>query len=188
MKKFLKETYGYIIIIVAVIIVRTFIITPVVVDGPSMEDTLYDNELLLLNKISYSFQDIKRYDIIVIEEGNEKIIKRVYGLPGEKIEYKNNKLYINDQETADNYATNETSDFTLKDICAASLKKNEIVTEEDINKKCQDDKIPQDYYLVLGDNRKVSADSRYYGLIPKSSIVGKVSFRFWPLNKLGIID
>ena len=89
MKKFLKETYGYIIIIVAVIIVRTFIITPVVVDGPSMEDTLYDNELLLLNKISYSFQDIKRYDIIVIEEGNEKIIKRVYGLPGEKIEYKN---------------------------------------------------------------------------------------------------
>ena len=68
------------------------------------------------------------------------------------------------------------------------LKKNEIVTEEDIDEKCQDDKIPQDYYLVLGDNRKVSADSRYYGLIPKSSIVGKVSIRFWPLNKLGIID
>ena len=188
MKKFLKEIYPYIVIVVVVVIIRTFFITPVVVDGPSMEDTLYDNELLLLNKISYKISNIERYDIVVIQEKDEKIIKRVYGLPGEKIEYKNNKLYINDQETEDNYATNETSDFTLKDICAASLKKNEIVTEEDINKKCQDDKIPQDYYLVLGDNRKVSADSRYYGLIPKSSIVGKVSIRFWPLNKLGIID
>ena len=188
MKKFLKEIYPYIVIVVVVVIIRTFFITPVVVDGPSMEDTLYDNELLLLNKISYKISNIEIYDIVVIQEKDEKIIKRVYGLPGEKIEYKNNKLYINDQETEDNYATNETSDFTLKDICVASLKKNEIVTEEDINKKCQDDKIPQDYYLVLGDNRKVSADSRYYGLIPKSSIIGKVSFRFWPLNKLGIID
>ena len=66
MKKFLKEIYPYIVIVVVVVIIRTFFITPVVVDGPSMEDTLYDNELLLLNKISYKISNIERYDIVVI--------------------------------------------------------------------------------------------------------------------------
>ena len=61
MKKFLKEIYPYIVIVVVVVIIRTFFITPVVVDGPSMEDTLYDNELLLLNKISYKISNIERY-------------------------------------------------------------------------------------------------------------------------------
>lgn len=188
MKKFLKENYGYIIIIVLIIIIRSFVITPVVVDGPSMEDTLHDNELLLLDKISYNFQEIKRYDIVVIEENGEKIIKRVYGLPNEKIEYKNNKLYINDEEVQDLYATNETDDFTLKDICIASLKKENLVEEDKILDKCNYDTIPDNYYLVLGDNRKISADSRYYGLISKDNIIGKVKFRFWPLNKFGIIE
>lgn len=188
MKKFLKEIYPYIVIVVVVVIIRTFFITPVVVDGPSMEDTLYDNELLLLNKISYKISNIERYDIVVIQEKDEKIIKRVYGLPNETIEYKDNKLYIDNKLVEDNYATNQTGDFTLEDICLASIKKDNLIDDENQKDKCKIDKIPQGYYLVLGDNRKISADSRYYGLIPESSIVGKASFRIWPLNKLGIID
>ena len=187
MKKILKENYGYIVAIMLIIILRSFVITPVVVDGPSMEDTLFDNELLLLDKISYNFQEIKRYDIVVIEESNEKIIKRVYGLPNEKIEYKNNKLYINNKEVNDEYATNATDDFTLRDVCLSSLKRDGITDEEVLSEKCDYDVIPDNYYLVLGDNRKISADSRYYGLISKDSIIGKTEFRFWPLSKFGTI-
>ena len=187
MKKLLKENYGYIIIIILIIIIRSFIITPVVVDGPSMEDTLYDNELLLLDKISYKIEKIKRYDIVVIEEKDEKIIKRVYGLPNEKIEYKDNKLYINDQKVEDVYATNETNDFNLKEICLASLKQEKNITEEDIFNKCNYETIPDGYYLVLGDNRKVSADSRYYGLISEKQIIGRTKIRFWPLDKIGFL-
>ena len=185
--KLLKDLSGYIIIVVIVIILRTFIITPVKVDGPSMDDTLKDSDLLFLNKLSYKISDIKRYDIVVIENNGEKIIKRVYGLPGEKVEYKNNKLYINDEIVEDKYANKETGDFTITDICIAGLKKNKIVTDNEISSNCNYDVIPEGYYLVLGDNRKVSADSRYYGFISKDNIIGKTKVRFWPIDKIGII-
>lgn len=188
MKNFLKEASSYIIIILIVILFRSFIATPVKVDGPSMNDTLNDKELLLLSKISYVTSDIERYDIVVIQNGNEKIIKRVYGLPGDKVEYRNNILYINNEVVEDKYATNETSDFTIKDICIAKLKKDKIVSNEEIEKECTYDTILDNYYLVLGDNRKVSADSRFYGLIPKENIVGKATFRFWPLDRIGKIE
>lgn len=185
--KFIKDISGYVIIIIIVVLIRTFIVTPVRVDGPSMDNTLKDSDLLLLNKFSYIFTDIKRYDIAVVENNGEKIIKRVYGLPGDSIEYKDNKLYINGKLVEDKYATNETADFNLTDICIAGLRKNKMTTETDIENKCNYNIIPDGYYLVLGDNRKVSADSRYYGLIPKNKIVGKTKIRFWPLNKIGIV-
>lgn len=188
MNDLFKDVMSYIIIILVVVLFRTFIATPVKVDGPSMDDTLKDRELLLLNKISYVNKDIERYDIVVIKNGEEKIIKRVYGLPGEKIEYKDNKLYINDEEIEDDYASNETDNFTLEDICIAGLKKDKLVTNEEIEEVCNYDVIPDNYYLVLGDNRKISADSRYYGLISKDKIVGKTSFRFWPLDKIGTVE
>ena len=187
MKNFMKEISGYLIIIVIVVLVRTFIITPVKVDGPSMDDTLNDSDLLLLSKISYKVGDIKRFDIVVIDINGEKIIKRVYGLPGENIEYKDNRLFINGVVIEDEYANNETVDFDLTDICVAGLKRNNIVDSEEVEKKCNYNIIPDNYYVVLGDNRKVSADSRYYGLISKDMIVGKTSIRFWPLNKIDVV-
>ena len=165
-----------------------FIVTPVKVDGPSMDDTLKDSDLLLLNKLSYKLSKINRFDIVVIENNGEKIIKRVYGLPGESVEYKDNKLYINGEEVEDKYASNETLDFNLTDICIQGLKKKiKTITGDDIEKECNYNIIPDNYYLVLGDNRKVSADSRYYGLISRDKIVGKTRVRFWPLNKIGIV-
>lgn len=187
MKKILKDISGYIIIIVLVVLLRTFIITPVKVDGPSMDDTLKDSDLLLLNKISYKTGDIKRYDIVVIENNGEKIIKRVYGLPGESLYYKDNKLYINDKEVEDKFPSKKTDDFNITDICIAGLKKNMTVTTDIIEEKCNYNIIPENHYLVLGDNRKVSADSRFYGFISKDKIIGKASIRFWPLNKIGIV-
>ena len=128
-------------------------------------NTLKDGQILLLNKLNYKFNEIVRYDIIVIEVGNGEIIKRVIGLPGEYIEYKNNTLYIDghEEETIYNF---DTDDFTLKDICDC-------------------DKIPQDKYLVLGDNREVSSDSRGpIGLIDIEDIKGSTSISIWPIKTI----
>ena len=164
MKKTFKELLPYIVIIIVVVLVRTYIATPVIVSGDSMVPTLNDKQLLLLNKVNYQFNEIKRYDIVVIKIDKKEIIKRVIGLPGETIEYRNNVLYINGHEESNNYNF-ETEDFNLKSIC-----------------NCNE--IPDNKYLVLGDNRKVSADSRIIGLIDKSEIEGNVSFSIWPIKKV----
>lgn len=164
MKKFIKELIPYIIIILVVVSLRTFIVTPVIVKGDSMVPTLENNQILLLNKIDYRFNDIKRYDIVVIKVGKSEIIKRVIGLPGETIEYRNNTLYIDGHEEENDYNF-DTDDFTLKSIC-----------------NC--DSIPQGKYLVLGDNRAVSSDSRIIGFIDEDNIKGKVNISLWPIKKV----
>jgi len=162
MNKFIKELLPYIVIIIVVVLIRTFIVTPVIVVGDSMVPTLEDNQILLLNKFKYNFKKIERYDIVVIKVENSEIIKRVIGLPGETIEYRNNTLYIDGHE-ADNKYQFETDDFTLNSIC-----------------NC--DKIPQGKYLVLGDNRAVSSDSRIMGLIDEKDILGNVKISLWPIK------
>ena len=162
MKKFIKELVPYVVIIIVVVLIRTFIVTPVIVVGDSMVPTLEENQILLLNKLDYKLSDIERYDIVVIKVGKSEIIKRVIGLPGENIEYKNNTLYINGHEEKTDYNF-DTDDFTLKSIC-----------------NC--DKIPQDKYLVLGDNRLVSSDSRIMGLIDKEDILGSTTISIWPIK------
>ena len=164
--KIVKELIPYIIIVIVVILFRTFIATPIRVDGPSMEDTLKNGDILLLNKLNKS---IKRFDIVVIYKSDIRLIKRVIGLPGENIEYKDNELYINGKVVED-VALIRTGDFTLKELYGV-------------------DRIPEGYYFVLGDNRTVSKDSRYYdiGLIKRSEIAGTTSFRFFPFNKIGKI-
>ena len=163
MKKFIKELIPYIVIIIVVVLVRTYIITPVIVVGDSMVPTLEDNQILLLNKFEYKFNKIERYDIVVIEVGKSEIIKRVIGLPGENIEYTNNTLYINGHEEKTEFNF-ETDDFNLQGICA----------------NC--DKIPKDKFLVLGDNRMVSSDSRIIGLIDKKDIEGSAHISIWPIK------
>lgn len=164
MKKIINQLIPYIVIIIVVVLIRTFIITPVIVVGDSMVPTLKEGQILLLNKINYRFSEIKRNDIVVIKVGKSEIIKRVIGLPGENIEYRNNILYIDGHEETGTYNF-DTDDFTLKSIC-----------------NC--DKIPKDKYLVLGDNRKVSSDSRIIGLIDKKDIKGSTKISIWPIKKV----
>ena len=167
--KLIKELYPYVLIIIIVVIIRTFIITPVIVSGDSMLPNLKDKELLLVRKIGYNKDQINRFDIVVIKDGNEEIIKRIIGLPGEHISYKNNKLYVNDNLVEENYKFRDTKDFNLEEICTCTS-------------------IPEGKYLVLGDNRPISKDSRQIGLIDESDIIGKASFRIWPITKIGNID
>lgn len=168
MKEIIKELYPYIIIILVVVLVRSIIITPVIVSGNSMKPNLNDGELLLVRKIGYNEKTIKRFDIVVIKKDKEEIIKRVIGLPGEHISYKNNKLYVNDKLVTEDYTHLDTKDFNLEEICTCST-------------------IPEGKYLVLGDNRPISKDSRSIGLIDENDIIGKAVFRLWPISKIGTI-
>ncbi len=175
MNKFIKEWVPYIIIIVVVILIRSYIITPVIVRGDSMYDTLKDGEILFLSKINYYVSKIERFDIVVIKDlDNDLIIKRIIGLPGDNVEYKDNVLYINGEAQEKKFTDDITDDFTLEEVCKIH------------NVEC-DGKIPEGMYLVLGDNRDVSADSRVKGLIKKDQILGQAIFRIWPFNKIGRI-
>ena len=175
MNNFLKEWIPYVLIVLVVFFVRSYIVTPVVVRGDSMDVTLHDGQVLFLSKISYKLEKIKRFDIVVIrDEDNDLIIKRVIGMPGDYVEYKNNKLYINYKEVEDKYAFGETEDFDLNDICE--------IREDECKRK-----IPNDRYLALGDNREVSADSRVKGLFYRDQILGKATLRIWPLNKIKVV-
>lgn len=164
MSKIVKEIIPYIIIIIVVVLIRTFLFTPVVVVGDSMVPTLENKQILLLDKITYKFKEIKRFDIVVIDTGKSEIIKRIIGLPGETVEYKDNLLYING-EVIESIYNFDTQDFTMESITESKL-------------------IPEDKYLVLGDNRLVSSDSRIIGLIDKKDILGKTSFSIFPVKKI----
>lgn len=143
-----------------VVLIRSFIATPVRVDGDSMNKTFKNGDILILYKLS----EIKRFDVIVLheEKDNEKIIKRIIGMPGDTVAIKDGEIYINDEKIDDEYAYGMTSDYdriTLK----------------------------SDEYFILGDNRLISKDSRYFGPIKEKEIKGKVVFRIFPFSKFGKI-
>ena len=164
-KKWIKELLPYILILVSVIVIKQFIVTPVMVDGTSMYPTLENKDIMILNRIKYKYSDIKRFDIIVIHDHNTYIIKRVIGLPGETVEYKNNKLYINGKIVKEDFSHAVTEDFNIKEL--------------------DQKKVPKDQYFVLGDNRINSLDSRTIGFIPKKEILGKTKLTIIPFARFG---
>ncbi|MCM1371314.1 MAG: signal peptidase I [Clostridium sp.] len=162
--KVLKELIPYFIIILIVVLIRSFIITPVRVSGDSMYPTLKDKDIVILKKFDKS---IERFNIVVFNYEGKKLIKRVIGLPGEHIKYVNGNLYINNEKIDDMDLIPETSDFYLQSLGY--------------------DVIPDNYYFVMGDNRGISQDSRVIGLISKKDITGVGVFRIYPFNKIGIV-
>ena len=94
-KNYFRELLPYFIIILVVIFIKVFIVSPIRVNGESMDSTLHDGDIMLLDEVSYRFSDIQRFDIVVIHREDEYLIKRVIGLPGEKIKYVDGKLYVN---------------------------------------------------------------------------------------------
>ncbi len=152
----IKEILSYILIILVVVLIRTFIITPIRVNGTSMYETLDDKDYMLLKKYDKNF---KRFDIVVVNDNGNKIIKRIIGMPKEDIEYKNNVLYINGEELDESYGYGYTNDFV--DYCG------------------------NDEYFVLGDNREDSTDSRIIGCVKKENILGKTNFVVFPFTKWG---
>ena len=167
--KILTITLEIIMIIIAsFLVIRNVCYTAIIVNQSSMNPTLNDGDYGYAIKTKHALNNIKRFDIVVIKEGKEEIIKRIIGIPGEHISYKNNKLYVNDKVLEENFDFRKTNDFNLEEICSCNS-------------------IPEGKYLVLGDNRPISKDSRMIGLIDEKDILGKAVYRIWPISKFGNI-
>ena len=163
-KEFIIDSSKMILTVVAVLVFIMYIATLQQIVGSSMSPTYESREVVILNKLHYRLFSIKRFDIISFEYDSTKyLIKRVIGLPGDIIEYKDNVLYVNGEEIEEEYLP---KDIKTENFSLASLGY---------------DKIPEDMYLVLGDNREDSLDSREIGLITKKDILGKVSLKIWPI-------
>jgi len=161
-KRIIKEYGIYVVILIVVLLVKTYIMTPIVVNGDSMYSTLHDGDLMILNKLKYRTSEIERFDIVVVKYNDKYIIKRIIGQPGDTVKCIDNILYINDVVYAENYLDDDTSTSYF-----------------------EIDKIPEGYYFVLGDNREVSLDSRKIGLIKDSEIEGKATYTIFPFNRFG---
>lgn len=153
-----------IIAVILALIIRTFAFEPFYIPSGSMEPTLQINDEILVNKFGYHIWELQRGDIVVFkypEDPSIDYVKRLVGLPGEKVELKDSKLYVNNQEVAENYLPE-------------GLKFNDFGPIE----------VPKGQFLMLGDNRNNSEDSRYWGCLPEENIVGKAMFIFWPFDHI----
>ena len=160
-KEIIKEIVVYGLLLLVVLGIKFFIVSPIRVNGNSMYKTLYDNDIMILNEITYRFNDIKRFDIVVIKEDDEYLIKRVIGLPGESIKCEDGKIYIDGKMLKDEFAYGNTTNFD-----------NIILSDDE--------------YFVLGDNRENSIDSRNYGAFDRNQIKGKANFTIYPFSRVGI--
>ena len=165
--EFIKDASKYIIVIIFALLFFIFVMGLQQVIGPSMNPTLNEGDIIITNKFIYRFKSIERNDVVVISQDEKYMIKRIVGLPGETIEYQNNDVLINGKAYKETFTNSETEDFTIQDLGY--------------------DVIPEDMYLVLGDNRENSLDSRTFGLISKNQIIGKAWIKIWPISKMKII-
>lgn len=163
-KEFIKDSLKYLIVVAIVFFIALFVISFEQVVGPSMKGTLDAGDVTIVNKLVYKFRTIKRNEIVSINQKDKIMVKRIIGLPGEHIEYKDNKLYVNGSLVLENNISVETKDFKLEDVGYET--------------------IPKDMYFVLGDNRTNSSDSREFGLVKKDEIIGKIVMRVYPFSKI----
>ena len=169
----MKEWIKDIIIAVVIALVVVQFIKPTIVKQSSMEPNFYENDYLFVSKQSYTFSEPKRGDVVVVhssllrENGDEKLlIKRIIGLPGDKIDISDGKVYINGEELVEDYTK---EGYTTGDVDGLV--------------------VPKDEVFCMGDNRRVSIDSRApeVGCIDMDAVVGKVFLRLYPFNKIGFI-
>ncbi len=151
--------------------IRTFVAEARYIPSGSMLPTLQVNDRLIVDKLGYYFKSPQRGDIIVFsptdalqkQNFHDAFIKRVIGLPGEKVEVKGGRVYINDKPLKENYIADAPQYQWGPKV------------------------IPEDSYLVLGDNRNNSYDSHYWGFVPRNKIIGRAVIRFWPPDRMGEI-
>lgn len=177
----------WLISLVAILfVVRTYIFTPVLVSGRSMDPTMTDKERVFATR----FDSPKRMDIVTFpapDEPDKSYIKRVIGLPGERIRYEKGQLYVNDQLIDEPYLKEYQDQLSDGDYLTTIQNTNgEIIDTFDLQAlPGQSETVPEGKLFVLGDNRQNSKDSRIFGFIDESTISGNVKFSFWPPSKFG---
>ena len=172
---FLDVVETIVIALAIFVIAYLFLFQPHQVRGNSMYPNFHDKDYLLTDKVSYRLGQPKRGDVVIfMAPKNEEYdyIKRVIGIPGDKVEITQDyKVKLNTQILDESYLPSYYQTFG-----GSFLEVGKVVT------------VPPDEYFVLGDNRNHSSDSRDWGFVPKSNIIGKAWFRYWPLNQMGLVS
>lgn len=167
--RFTKEDLKTVLVtVVAAILLVVFVAQPVIVDGESMNDTLYSGERLLIEKVTRYYGGLDRFDIVVFDPENESgalYIKRIIGLPGETVRIEDGVIYVNGEVLEENYG---------REVILDSGRAWETVT------------LGEDEYFVMGDNRNDSLDSRFeeVGNVKLSQITGRVIIQMFPFHKV----
>ncbi|MEF2293048.1 signal peptidase I [Virgibacillus dokdonensis] len=179
----MKNKYRKVVFVIlfgAMIIIasRSALFASYVVEGESMEPTLDDGNLLMVNKFVYDLTEVDRFDVIVFR-ANEKedYVKRVIGIPGDTIYYQDDKLYING-----NYVE---EDF-LQEYAQATLSNKTYTENFSLEEVTGETKVPKGKLFVMGDNRGESLDSRAFGFIAQTQLVGKVDVKYWPISQASL--
>ncbi|WP_081667288.1 signal peptidase I [Paenibacillus pinihumi] len=165
-----------------VLVIRSFLFSPFIVDGPSMKPNFHTGERVIVNKILYDIREPKRGEVVVfhVPQENRDFIKRVIGVPGDKVKLDGDDLYINGEKVEEPY---------LKEAIEQAKKENRLynMTENFPNAYVQSDVVPEGMFLAFGDNRSDSRDSRMIGYISMKELVGRADVIFWPLKDMQII-
>jgi signal peptidase I len=166
--------------------IRTFVAEARWIPSESMVPTLIINDKLIVDKVSYRFNNPQRGDIVVflptdtIQKSDptlkDAFIKRLIGLPGDKVELQNGRVYINNKPLQENYLAK--GQLTSIDVCTS-------IAQPYLSKPII---VPPNSYLMLGDNRRNSYDSRCWGTVPRNHIVGRAVVRFWPPDRIGQLN
>ncbi len=174
---FFLEIVKTVIICLAIILpVRYFLIQPFMVDGASMQPNFHDKDYLIINEISYRFQEPKRGEVIVFKNPDnvkQYYIKRVIAIPGETIKFQDGEVYIK-QIGKNNFLKINENEYLPED-----LKTDALETEIKLN---------SDEYFVMGDNRRNSRDSRVFGPLQRNLIIGRVLLRGFPFNNISLFN
>ena len=166
----------------AALLVRVYVLQQFYISGPSMETTLFGNNRVLVNKLSYRLHDIRRGDVVVFDRvttsdgsvSHDDLIKRVIALPGDTIEIKNCIVIINSKPTVEPYLDKDVLEITDPvNRCRVA------------NMPVQ--KVPVKKIFVMGDNRSESFDSRSFGPISESLIVGRAFAIVWPFHRISTL-
>ncbi|XEC97084.1 signal peptidase I [Paenibacillus tarimensis] len=166
-----------------VFLIRTFLFSPFIVDGPSMQPNFETGERVIVNKIIYDIRQPKRGEVVVFhvpEEGRD-FIKRVIGVPGDKVRLEGDSLFINDEPVDEPY---------LKEAIEQARSRGEIYNTGDNfpNHYVQSDVVPENMILAFGDNRRNSKDSRMIGFVSIEEVVGRADIIFWPIGQIKFVN
>lgn len=170
LKSFVDVTVFILIVLLLTYILSEYVVVRIVVHNESMEKTCYSGDSILVDKLSYRIREPKRYEVVVFKKNGtgEELIKRIIGLPGERVRIENGDIYINDEK--------------IRDIANLTRPEYPGIAQTDVI-------LGVGEYFVLGDNREVSIDSRYseVGNVTNTRMIGRAICKIWPLNRIGVI-